>query len=229
MIEIIPTVVPHSFEDVRAAAERNPFARSLHVDFADGLFAPNTTWFPASESTLAIDGVILEAHLMVKEPRQMGELLAASGFARIIGHIEAMGEDVEATLSAWRLSGARGVGLGTLFATHLEAIYPYIPKCDVIQMMSIASIGVQGIPYESSAPDKIALLHREYPDLLIADDGGVSLKNIADLARAGVRRFCVGSALSKSPDPASTYRELLALAESGAHPVRDLSDSGHQL
>jgi len=214
-IEIIPTVVPHSFDDVRAAAARNPFARSLHVDFADGLFAPNTTWFPASASRLAIDGVALEAHLMVKEPREMGELLAASGFARIIGHIEAMGEDVGATLSAWRKEGAQEVGLGVLFATHLEAIYPYIPKCDVIQMMSIASIGVQGIPYESSAPDRIALLHREYPELLIADDGGVSEANIGELAKAGVRRFCVGSALSKSLDPASTYRSLLTLAESG--------------
>ena len=212
-IEIIPTVVPHSFEDVRAAAARNPFARSLHVDFADGLFTPNTTWFPTSKRNLAIDGVTLEAHLMVKEPREMGMLLAASGFARIIGHIEAMDEDVEATLSAWRGSGAREVGLGVLFATHLEAIYPYIPKCDVIQMMSIRSIGVQGIPYESSAPDRIALLHREYPELLIADDGGVSEANIAELAKAGVRRFCVGSALSKASEPEAVYKRLHTLAQ----------------
>ena len=152
---------------------------------------------------------------MVQQPRVIGELLAASGFARIIGHIEAITEDVEGTLSAWREAGAREVGLGVLFATHLEAIDPYIHSCDVIQMMSIASIGVQGIPYESAAPERIALLHRQNPELLIADDGGVSEANIAELAKAGVRRFCVGSALSKSSDPASTYRSLVALAESG--------------
>ena len=214
-IEIIPTVVPHSFDDVRAAAARYPFARAIHVDFADGLFAPNTTWLPDTARSLAIPDILLEAHLMVQKPRQVGDVLAASGFARIIGHVEAMGEEVGATLPSWRRSGAREVGLGLLFATHLEEVESYIGMCDVIQMMSIASIGIQGILYESGAPDRISLLHRLHPSVLIADDGGVSEANIAELARAGVRRFCVGSALSKAADPASTYKNLIALAESG--------------
>lgn len=212
-IEIIPTVVPRTFDDVRVAAARYPFARSIHVDFADGLFAPNTTWLPDAAHALAIPGMLLEAHLMVQEPREIGAVLAASGFARIIGHIEAMDGDVKEALTAWRTSGAREVGLGLLFKTHLEALEPHLADCDVVQMMSIASIGVQGIPYESGAPDRISLLHRLHPELLIADDGGVGESNIADLARAGVRRFCVGSALSKAADPASTCKNLLALAE----------------
>jgi ribulose-phosphate 3-epimerase len=229
-IEIIPTVVPRALEDVlQTAARFASFAHTIHIDIADGTFAPNTTWL-AEGALEASDGltkqlfrrdagspldITYEAHLMVSLPREVGLACIAAGASRIIGHIEAMQSETPAIFSAWKAAGAAEVGLGILFQTPIETLDPYIKMCDVVQMMSIASIGVQGIPYEESAPARIHALHERYPDLLIADDGGVSEKNIAELARAGVRRFCVGSALSHSGDSASTYRSLAALAESG--------------
>lgn len=215
-IEIIPTVVPTSFDDVVHAADRvSGFAPTLHVDFADGIFAPNTTWLPTHvRHAVSHMGVSLEAHLMVQEPREIGKRLIAQGFTRIIGHIETMQEQTGGILSKWKDAGAQEVGLGILFATPLETLDPFVGSCDVIQMMSIASIGVQGIPYEPRAPERIAALHARHPQVLIADDGGVSQVNIAELARAGVRRFCVGSALAKAADPAAVYKRLIALAES---------------
>ena len=52
-----------------------------------------------------------------------------------------------------------------------------------------------------------------FPDTLISVDGGVSSDNIADLVRAGARRFGVGSAISKASDPAAAHKALLALAQ----------------
>ena len=212
MIEIIPTVVPASVADIEAAAARySQFAKTLHVDITDGVFAPNTTWMPSGE--LLQIGMQWEAHLMVSDPHAVGLASLTAGASRVIGHIEAA-KDVAAMFAAWKAAGAQEVGLGVLFTTAIESLDPYVDSCDVAQMMSIAKIGVQGIPYEPSAPARIASLHAKHPELLIADDGGVGSSNIMDLARAGVRRFCAGSSLSKPADPAAAYRELLALAES---------------
>lgn len=215
MIEIIPTVVPHTFEDVERAAERAALlgASALHIDITDGVFAPSTTWLPDGERLTPRDGFIYEAHLMVSLPKEVGLACIRAGMRRIIGHIEAMDGKAEAIFRDWRAAGAEEVGLGVLFATPLPELLPHIAGCDVVQMMSIGTIGVQGIPYEPGAPARIAELHAAFPQLLIADDGGVSEGNIAELARAGVSRFCIGSALSRAGDPSAAYARLLSLAE----------------
>lgn len=219
MIEIIPTVVPASLEDIEKAAERaGALAHALHIDCADGTFAPNMTWLPHGERLIGRGAFMYEAHLMVALPREVGLAAIAIGCSRIIGHIEAMGNTVEHTFAAWRAAGASEVGLGILASTPLEELDPFADMCDVVQMMTIASIGVQGLPFDETASSRVQALHARYPDLLISVDGGVSGKNIADLSRAGASRFCVGSALSNSPDPASTYRKLYALAESAIQP-----------
>ncbi len=222
MIEIIPTVVPVSFDEIEKAAERAaPFASALHIDLADGTFAPNATWLPQAEHLTPrlpaqADGAfIYEAHLMVALPREVGLKAIAVGARRVIGHIEAMGKNVESIFAAWRAAGAAEVGLGILFNTPLEDLDPYIGMCDVVQMMTISEIGVQGLPFNPEAPARVAALHARHPGLLIEVDGGVGEKTIEALARAGARRFCAGSALSRASDPASTYQKLIALAEAG--------------
>ena len=225
MIEIIPTVVPHSLSDIEATADAcSAFARVLHVDIADGMFARNVTWpysAPAMLDAAMLGdfralGMQVEVHLMVENPRELGSLCAQAGALRIIGHIEVMKGNAAEVFGEWKKSGAKEVGLGILFQTPLNVLDPHLSNCDVVQMMTIASIGMQGIPYETSAPARIEKLYVGHPDLLIGVDGGVSEKNIVELTKAGARRFCAGSALSTSADPAASYRNLLALSEAAA-------------
>ena len=218
MIEIIPTVVPASFDDVRATAERYPFARSIHVDFADGIFAPNTTWLPqqTSRGVASRDNSMpWEAHLMVADPLALGERCIAAGATRVIGHIEATADKSADILHSWKAAGANEVGLALLAQTSIEAIDPFASVCDFTMLMTIASIGVQGLPFDEHGPDRVRAMHARFPILTIEVDGGVNETTILPLASAGASRFCAGSVLSKSPEPHSTYRRLLALAESG--------------
>ena len=97
--------------------------------------------------------------------------------------------------------------------TSFELVAPLVEICDVVHLMSIATIGTQGIPYDPSAPARIAEFHGRFPHMLISVDGGVSEKNIADLVRAGARRFGVGSALMRSENPGKAYETLKSLAE----------------
>ena len=229
MIEIIPTHVPSSLEDLAAGAERiRKIASTIHIDIDDGMFAPHLTW-PYTTNGMFGDvelsptgGLFAEIHLMVQEPKAVGAAFARAGAARIIGHVEGFADDneVRGALDAWRKAGAQEVGLGLLLQTPFEVVAPLVPVCDVIHLMSIATIGVQGIAYDAGAPARIAEFHERFPGTLISVDGGVSGENIAELARAGATRFGVGAAISKASDPEAAYEKLKSLAENAIHPVR---------
>ena len=100
-----------------------------------------------------------------------------------------------------------------LFQTPLADIAPYLPCADFVLLMTIARIGVQGIPFEQESISRVAEFRRMYPDVPIAVDGGVSEKNIADLVRAGATHFGVGLAIAKSSDPKEAYEHLKKTAE----------------
>ena len=223
MIEIIPTYVPRDLSDLSRGVETiRAFASSIHIDIDDGQFAPITTWpyrkpgIFENPDLACVTGLYAEMHLMVSNPRDIGFSFARAGAYRIIGHLEGFTDayDVLAALNAWREAGATQVGLGLLFQTPFSRIENLIPHCDLVHLMSIATIGTQGIPYEPTAPARIAEFHRLYPSVVISVDGGVSKSNIADLVRAGATQFGVGSAISKAPNPKAAYEELKALAES---------------
>ncbi len=216
MIEIVPTVVPESLEDVIAVVERyKSFAKRIHVDVADGTFAPNTTWMPTDGDKLP-PGMEYEIHMMVADPHKTGLEYAKAGAHSLIGHVEAFGSVMTAKLAydAWKEAGVREVQAAALFQTKVEDLAPYVPISDYILLMTIASIGVQGIPFEEEGIERIRRFHELHPDAKIAVDGGVSMKNIDRLAAAGARHCCAGSSISRAEDPAKAYADLIALGSS---------------
>ena len=156
-------------------------------------------------------GISVEAHLMTKDPRAAGDALASAGVSCIIGHIEAFASPQEAidTLASWRAQGAQA-GLAILMQTPLATLAPVAEACDVIQMMCIDTIGAQGAPFDQRSFARLGQLHAMFPKAALAVDGGVSHANIVDLAHMGARRFLVGSAIMKQPDPARAYEALVA-------------------
>lgn len=218
MIEIIPTVVPNTANDVDVFVARcRPFTQTFHVDAADGIFAPNKTWMPAANERLPDrESIFYEAHLMIASPETAGKAFLAAGAKRLIAHAGAFAseEETKRTLDAWKEAGAKEVCLALLIETPLEALDPFIYSCDGVTLMSIATVGTQGIPFDERAYGRVADLHARYPELIIEVDGGVGETQIAALARAGATRFSVGSALAASADPAATYQKLKSIAES---------------
>jgi ribulose-phosphate 3-epimerase len=214
-IEIVPTIVPSSLDNVREVSERYAlFASFFQIDVADGKFAPNTTWLPSEGDTLPQE-YGYEVHLMVSDPYAIGTLFAEAGAKRLIVHVETL-TDVERTrevFERWRKAGVESIGIAILLHTSFALLESYLRHVDFVLLMTIARIGVQGIPYDTSAPRRVAEFGKRHPDVLIAVDGGVSETNIARLARAGARRFGVGSAIAKASDPAAAYQRLLSLAE----------------
>jgi ribulose-phosphate 3-epimerase len=223
MIEIIPTYVPRDSEDLAAGAEKiRIFSSGIHIDVDDGVFAPHLTWPYVSQGVFepfdlaSLAALDVETHLMVAQPREIGIAFARAGAMRIVGHVEGFCDPREArdTLAAWRSVGASEVGLGLLLDTPLTVLEPLVKTCDVVHMMSIATIGTQGIPFDPHSIERIAEFHERHPDILISVDGGVSESNIVSLVKAGARRFGIGSAIMKSDNLKAAYENLKAVAES---------------
>ncbi len=213
MIEIIPTVVPQSFDDIIAAKARYfAFSKNMHIDAVDGIFAPNRTWMPLSGEKLPEAASILyEAHLMIDNPLSYGVSFARAGARRIIAHVESFNnaECAQEAFDMWQKAGAKEVGVAINFDTRLEELAPYAVLCDFVHMMTIKEIGKQGSSFEESSVDRVAQIRARYPDLTISVDGGGGTKNIPILESAGATRFCIGTALAKAKDPAKEYSLLL--------------------
>lgn len=216
-IQIIPTVVPESLEDVLRARERYaPFAKELHIDIADGIFAKHTTWMPEEgDQLLSRDDFSYSAHLMVASPYDAGMLAVRAGVKTLIAHVEAFADEDDArrAFEMWRGESV-SVGAALLLETPLELLHTVLPVVDFVHLMSIETIGAQGAPFDSGIYDRVQELHVLHPDVRIGVDGGVSAQNIEELVRAGARRFSVGSVLAESEQPEDTYTTLKRLAES---------------
>lgn len=217
-IEIIPTIVPDSLAGIKDTSEKyTSFASFFQIDVADGKFASNTTWMPSMGDKLP-EEFSYEVHLMVSDPHTVGLAFAKAGAHTIIGHIEAFqsAENAKRAFDEWKSAGAHSVAIAVLLQTPLEIIEPYLPLVDFVLFMNIARIGVQGFPFEESSIPRIAAFRSTHPDVVIAVDGGVSEKNIAELVHAGATRFGIGSAIAKSADPHAAYARLKARAEEEA-------------
>ena len=231
MIEILPTnTCPPDLAELSKRSESfAQFSECVQLDISDGLFTPECSWPYAGEGQwselemLASDpstspftqGLKYEAHLMVEEPGALGSHLAKAGITRILGHVEAFADEneIRVAFDAWRAAGASEVGLAMLLDTPFPVLEPLIPACDVVQIMSIPTLGRQGAPFDVRVFARIEEIHARYPESVLSIDGGVSEKNIAELVRAGARRFGVGSAISKASDPKAAYEHLKTIAE----------------
>lgn len=211
MREIIPTIVPQSLDEISSFVSAYSFASSIHLDAADGTFAPNTTWMVAKGDELPnADSILYEAHLMISDPEEIGVRYARAGAKRIIAHIEAFHRpaDITHVVAAWKAAGADEVGLAVTIDTPLENLTPCAPLLDSILVMTIAKIGTQGNPFDAQGIERLESLRQRFPDLVLQADGGISQANAADVARAGASRLCVGSAFTSAANPAAVYKEL---------------------
>ncbi len=225
---ILPTVVPREWSDVASYVQSvGSYTDWMHVDIDDGVFVDIKTW-PFNNVTqleelrqLRLGGsVSMELHLMIKQNLDVYECFAQAGFKRIVFHVESFdtAEDVQRTIALCRSAGTNEIGLALKIDTPLAAIDEFVSAIDYALLMSITKIGPQGQPFNDTALSRVEELHAKHPDLMVAVDGGVGESNIEDLVRAGANRLCVGSAISKSDNPAQAFARLHERAMRGCTP-----------
>jgi len=185
-------------------------ATILHVDVMDGHFVPNlTVGIPVVESIAAATNLPIDAHLMISEPGRYAEEFVAAGAKMVSVHVEADAH-LHRTLNSIRTAGARaGVVLNP--ATPIESLAEALPYADYVLVMSV-NPGFGGQKFIATSTDKVRRLRRMIDerqlDVRIEIDGGISLKNIAEVVAAGAEIIVAGSAIFGAGDPEAAARAL---------------------
>jgi ribulose-phosphate 3-epimerase len=209
MAIICPTVTtedPHLF---RTQIERvQVFAKRIHIDLADGTFAPKLLditklWWPG--------GKTIDIHLMYQKPNYYMEALVALKPSMVIIHAEADG-DFNQVVNILRAANIK-VGVALLASTKLEAILPEIDKIDHILIFS-GNIGHFGGVANLDLLNKVKKIKELSKGIEVGWDGGVNEDNVKVLVKGGVDVLDVGGFIQRSENPLDAYAKLnLALMD----------------
>ena len=177
-------------------------AKYLHIDVMDGVFVDNITY--GNNVVAAIrskSDIFFDTHLMVTDPTNLIPLFAKAGSDMLTIHVESNGDTAE-NLKAIRANNMKA-GLAVKPGTPVEEVYPYLPLCDMILVMTVEpGYGGQGfIPY---CADKVKEL-RSYCDknnitVDIQVDGGINADTADIVKKAGANVLVAGTYLFKAED-----------------------------
>jgi ribulose-phosphate 3-epimerase len=217
-IEIVPAVLPHSFKDLGEHVQhfKGAAITCVQIDIVDGHFAHSRTWPYRDEGTF--QKIVQEEHglplwdefdfefdLMVQDPVERMMDFVRAGASRVVVH--AKSEDavhaIQKLVDLREETGAFSVKAGVAIECDAQpdALLPFEAQFDYVQVMGIAKVGYQGEPFDKRALYLVERLRARYPDLPLQVDGGVTLENAHQLAKAGATRLVVGSAIFKADDP----------------------------
>ncbi len=222
MIEIIPAILPATFDDLVAHLLRvRGTTRMVQIDMVDGSFAPNRTWpYGEYESFESIaheeegmpfwEEFDFEFDVMAQHPEKDVENVVHAGAARVVIHATSVGATKALELLQVSRGGELGVkvGIALQLTDTPETLTAFDGLYDFVQVMGIAKVGFQGQAFDDRAFSLVAALRAAYPQLPIQVDGGVREENAARLVRAGATRLVVGSAIFATDDPKGALEAL---------------------
>ena len=202
---IAPSILSADFAKLGAEVDTVLAAGAdiVHFDVMDNHYVPNLTIGPMVCQALRNHGVTapIDVHLMVSPVDQLIGDFAKAGATFITFHPDAS-THVDRSLQLIRDAGCKS---GLVLNPHvgLEPLRYVLDKIDMILLMSV-NPGFGGQKFIPSTIDKIkqvrALIDASGYDIRLEVDGGISAKNIREIAAAGADTFVAGSAIFNKPN-----------------------------
>ncbi len=232
MIEIIPAVMPKSYDDL--VENMGLFAGVvplIQLDIMDNKYVKARTWpynpgdsqfekfaliVAEEEGMPEWDVLEFEVDLMIENPEASVSKWVSAGAQRIIVHVEGM-KDFDVIRKAVP-EGLIELGLAINTATPLSILDPYLDRIDFVQCMGIARIGFQGEGFDERVLEHVRTLRALRPEMPISIDGAVNFDTARTLVDAGATRLVSGSAILKSTDVSNAVEMLVSLTKTAITP-----------
>ena len=187
----------------------------LHIDVADGHFAPALLFFPDLVARMrAATGIPIHVHLMAEDAILLEQIeqFADAGADLISIHVE----NAAVADAALALIAERGLAAGMVLRieTPVEGARPYLDRVSFLTLLGTA-IGVKGQGLDPTATDRLEeagrLIEASGRRILLAADGGIREHTVPLLRAAGAETVVMGSLAFGAEDLAQRMRWLHAL------------------
>ncbi len=189
----------------------------LHVDVADGHFAPAMLFFPDLVAALRkVSTTPIHTHLMVADEILLEQInqFAEAGSGVISIHAENTGT----AGAALDLLERRGLAAGMVLKveTPVAAIAPYLHRLRFVTLLGTA-IGVKGQGLDAKATQRLGEARALIADaktgnrIVLAADGGIREHTVPLLRQAGAETVVLGSLAFNAPDLAQRISWLHGL------------------
>jgi ribulose-phosphate 3-epimerase len=216
MLEILPSILAADFSRLgeQIGEVERVGCRMIHLDVMDGHFVPNfTIGPPVIESLRKITRMTFDVHLMIADPDRYAPAFIQAGADLVLVHQETC-PHLDRTLRMIQSEGARA-GVVINPATPVAMLDEVLDIIDSVLVMSV-NPGFGGQRFIPNSLKKVRELARRKAErglhFPIEIDGGVTLENVADVAKAGVEWIVAGSTVFHSVNPGAAFEELLRIA-----------------
>ena len=210
MIEFSASILNCDFSrlgsEIKAVEEAGVDA--FHLDVMDGHFVPNISFGPPVTKHLRnLTKLPLRAHLMIADPVRYAPKFIETGADEVLYHIEVADSDTLPKL----LELGKPIGISMNPDTHLESVYPILPKLSQVLLMSVYP-GFGGQRFIPETLFRIETLKREIErqglSVPVSVDGGVNPETASAVRDAGADILIVGSALFRSNDYSAVVKAV---------------------
>jgi ribulose-phosphate 3-epimerase len=189
-----------------------PHADVLHIDVADGHFAPAMLFFPDLVAAVRKKSkTAIHVHLMVADHILLPQVdqFAEAGADLISVHAE----NANAAVAIAHIKSKNiAAGLVLKVSTAVQAAAPFIKDLSFLTLLGTA-IGVKGQSLDAKACDRLreARAMIKYTNIILAADGGIRDNTVPDLRKATADTVVLGSLAFAAPDLGERMAWLKAL------------------
>lgn len=204
MSVICPTVTAYEIHEYsRQLRLISSFAKRIHVDLMDGVFAPTVS--PSLDEIRLPHHGKTDIHLMHERPMDVLDQLIRLKPHMVVIHNEAHVHHMHFVAELHK----HGIeaGLAILRDTPIEYAYQIMHSFDHVLIFS-GKLGYHGGEADLGLLDKVRKVREHHPDAEIGWDGGINEHNIRQLVDAGVDVLNVGGSIQKASDPEAAYATL---------------------
>lgn len=217
-VKIAPSILAADHADLRGEIlkAQDGGADMIHVDVADGHFAPNISMGPDTvRSIRKVTRLPLDVHLMISDPERFAGPFLSAGSDIVTVHAEVVDDALASRLSNQVRGRGKKFGIALKPATPLPTWFgDHLNDIDLLLVLSV-NPGFPGQAFMSEVLPKVktAAKMAESADLEVEVDGGVDMENAPAIVKAGATVLVAGASVFRRGDVKAALREMRAVVD----------------